>query len=437
MEELFEIEFLRTKSVEILTIAQAYLTSIDFLGQVAVMAALGAVAYLIGTRVLKAVVRFIPDGWEGYGRRTLLGILAVIAQSGLWLLLAWIALTVATAYDLPSQVLRVAVNLLTAWVVIRAASRVVKDPFLSNALFVIAWGMAALNATGLLGPVLAEINAIKFTVGEREITGIKVLRGIFALILLGWAAMAASAFLGHRIRSIDRLTPTLQILLTKIMQFTLVALAVVFALQIVGIPLTAFAIFGGALGLGIGLGLQRAASNIISGLMLLMDRSIKPGDVISIGETFGWVTSLGGRYVAVRTRNGIEHLIPNEVFITNGVENWSYSNKTVRLKLPLGIAYEEDPHQAIALCVEAARESERVVDTPEPVCLLKGFGDSSVDLELRIWITDPENGVSNAKSDVYLRVWDKFKAAGIQIPFPQRELHMVGPVEIKQAVGSN
>jgi small-conductance mechanosensitive channel len=185
-------------------------------------------------------------------------------------------------------------------------------------------------------------------------------------------------------------------------------IAVVVALKTVGIDLTAFAVFTGAVGVGIGFGLQKAVSNFISGLFILIDKSIKPGDVISVGNTYGWVSSLGTRYVSVVTRDAIEYLIPNEEVITERVINWSYSSAEVRLKLPVGISYGADVRQAIELCQGAASETRRVLSEPEPVCLLKGFGDNGVDLELRIWINDPKNGVSNVKSDVFLRIWDKF-----------------------------
>ncbi len=290
--------------------------------------------------------------------------------------------------------MRVAVNLLGAWVVIRAGTRFVRDTLLANALLLVAWGVAALNILGLLKPVLKHLNAVGFQLGAQTITGLTIFKGLIAPRTPPVAALAASRFASERIRTMGQLTPTLQILFGKIVQFCLIALAVIFALQIVGIPLTAFAIFGGAIGVGIGLGLQKAASNLVSGLMLLMDKSVQPGDVVSIGDTFGWVTSLGGRYVGVRTRDGIEHLIPNEVFVSQGVENWTLASRAVRLKLPFGISYRDDPARAIAIALDAAAGVPRVLKTPESVCLLMRFGANALELELRIWIEDPpERGV--------------------------------------------
>ena len=180
-------------------------------------------------------------------------------------------------------------------------------------------------------------------------------------------------------------------------------------------------------------GLQKIISNLISGILLLLDKSIKPGDVITIGDTYGWINSLGARYVSLVTREGKEFLIPNEDLITHQVENWSFSDNAVRLKVPVGISYHADVRLAMNLCVEAAKENNRVIGVPEPVCLLGGFGDSSVDLELRFWIDDPINGLGNVKSQVLLAIWDKFHQHNIEIPFPQRDLHIRSPQPISFA----
>src|SRR5262249_51963631 len=143
-----------------------------------------------------------------------------------------------------------------------------------------------------------------------------------------------------------------------------------------------------------------------------------------IGSTFGWVTSMGGNYVSVRTRDGIEHLVPNEFFMTNGVENWSYSDRAVRLKLPFSVSYQSDPHKVIALSVAAAAGVPRIIPQPAPICVIHGFGESSIDMELRVWLLDPQNGMGNVKGEVYLKLWDALKANGIEMPFPQRDIHI-------------
>ena len=183
-------------------------------------------------------------------------------------------------------------------------------------------------------------------------------------------------------------------------------------------------VFSGAIGLGIGFGLQKVFSNLISGVILLWDRSVKPGDVIAIGETYGWINALSARYVSVITRDGIEHLIPNEELISQRVENWSFSNRLVRLRVAIGVAYQTDVKRAIELIMEAASEVDRVLSDPTPACHLTDFGDNAVNLERRIWINDPRNGLANVKSAILLGIWDKFNKFGISFPFPQRDIHI-------------
>lgn len=219
-------------------------------------------------------------------------------------------------------------------------------------------------------------------------------------------------------------------LITKFVKIVLVLVAVFAALRDIGIDLTGFAVLTGAIGVGIGFGLQKAVANFVSGVTILLDKSIKPGDVISVGDTYGRVHSLGARYVSVITRDGKEYLIPNEELVTQQVVNWSYSSEQVRMKTPIGISYRSDVNQAMTLCLEAADAVKRVLKEPKPVCLLMGFGDNSVDLELRFWIRDPMNGLSNVKSDVLLQVWQKFQKHGIEIPFPQRDLHFKSPLDV-------
>jgi small-conductance mechanosensitive channel len=156
----------------------------------------------------------------------------------------------------------------------------------------------------------------------------------------------------------------------------------------------------------------------------LLDRSIKPGEVIEIAVTYGWITRLNARFVSVSTRDGIEHLIPNEDLITQRVTNWSYSDDQVRLHVGVGIGYRSDVHEAMRLCIEAAKDVKRVLEAPTPVCLLKGFGDSAINLELRFWIRDPRNGTANVRSEVMLGIWDRFREHDIELPFPQRDLHI-------------
>jgi small-conductance mechanosensitive channel len=203
----------------------------------------------------------------------------------------------------------------------------------------------------------------------------------------------------------------------------LVSLAVIFAINAVGIDLRGLAVLGGLAVMALGFGFQKIVSNLLSGVILLLDKSIKPGDIISVTGTYGWVTALGGRYVSVVTRDGVEHLIPNETLISQPVENWTHTQRRTRLKLDVSVHHESDLRNVIALCEDAARTTERVLPDPSPKCLFIEWGESALKLQLRFWIGDAQNGVQNVKSEVLLQIWDRFKQHGARVPYPARPPH--------------
>ncbi len=321
-------------------------------------------------------------------------------------------------------VTRIVATLLAAWIVIRLLSGVVRNELLSRIVSILLWMTAALAAVGLFDAAVALLDSMAVEFGTMRFSLLNVLNGVVLMTILMWISLAAANMAERRIERMEGWSPSIQVLVSKLARIALIAIAFLIAINSLGIDLTSLAVFGGALGIGIGIGLQKVVSNLLSGFLLLLDKSIKPNDVIAIGGTYGWVTSLGARYASVRTRDGIEHLIPNEELIAQRVENWSHSDQIVRLRIPVGVAYDADVKQAIGLCIEAARSIERVLDDPMPRCLLRGFGDNSVDLEIRIWINDPSNGRANVTNEVLLQVWDIFKEHEIEIPFPQRDLHL-------------
>jgi small-conductance mechanosensitive channel len=248
-----------------------------------------------------------------------------------------------------------------------------------------------------------------------------------------WTAKQATSFMESKIENTSNLTPSLKVLLNKVIRFIIFAFAIIISLSSIGIDLTAFTVLSGGIGVGIGFGLQKIVSNFISGIIILIDKSVKPGDVIEIDNTYGLISSLNSRFVSIITLNGEEYLIPNEDLITKKVVNLSYSDKLVRLELSIGISYNSDVEQAIELIEEIAREHNRVTTSKEPSCLLTGFGESSVDLKLKFWIVDPENGLDNIKSDLFLTIWHAFQKHNIDIPYPQHDLHLQSiPSEFKQ-----
>ena len=393
--------------------------------------ALAFVAARLAAPSLKAWMERLSQGHKlEKGTRQAAQVMAPLTLPLIWLVIQWISVVIATQAEAPHHLVQIVVSLLTAWVIIRLASQLVRDQTWSKTIATVAWAVAALNILDLLDETLALLDGLAFELGGLRISVLLVLKGMLSLAVLLWLATVCSSLLEKRISKLPNLTPSVQVLFSKLLKMVLITIAVIVALRSVGIDLTAFAVLSGAIGVGIGFGLQKAVSNLISGVMLLLDKSIKPGDVIAVGQTYGWVSSLGARYVSVVTRDGIEHLIPNEDLITKGVENWSYSTSVVRLRIPIGISYNADVRKAMALCLEAAGEVSRVIGDPKPACLFKGFGDSAIELELRIWISDPSSGVSNVKSEVLLLLWDKFRENEIEIPFPQRDLHLKPPAEI-------
>ncbi|TXK62116.1 mechanosensitive ion channel family protein [Alkalisalibacterium limincola] len=286
------------------------------------------------------------------------------------------------------------------------------------------WLGVALYLVGWLGPTFEFLDSAAVKFGDTSFSLLDLLLLVVLAATLVLVATLVSRLVERRVMAAGDLSIGLRVGVAKVVRFVVVLLAILVSLNLVGINLTSLAVFSGALGVGLGFGLQRIASNFISGFILIMDRSIRPGDVITIGDSFGWVQELNARYVVVRNRDGVDMLIPNENLITSEVINWSYADKSVRLKVPVDISYDDDPVQAMGLLVEVAKGSKRVESAPEPVARLLAFGDSGIELELRVWINDPQEGVNNIRSELNVGIWKAFKEAGITIPFPQRDLHV-------------
>ncbi|MCY3880211.1 MAG: mechanosensitive ion channel [Rhodobacteraceae bacterium] len=395
----------------------------------AIQAGLIILAFLFGLypgSLLRSVLQGEEDSGNRHGRlHSLRGHVAALTVPIIAFLLLWLIVGFGQWSDLLGHGLtRIAMSLTGAWIVIRLASNLIRNALLAQSLATMAWLIAALVSLGLYDAALAVLDSVGMTFGEARITLLSVARALLVFAALLWLAQLLSSAIERNIHRATSLTPSAQLLFAKITKIALISLAVLIAIGGLGIDLTALTIFSGALGIGVGFGLQKVASNLFSGLLLLMDRSIKPNDVIAVGATYGSVASLGARYTAVRTRDGIEYLIPNEELITQRVENWSHSDTALRLRVPVGISYNSDVRQAMELCHRAAAGVDRVLDDPPPRVLLQAFGESSIDLEIRLWIDDPAKGSANVKSAVLLRVWDLLRENGIEIPFPQRELHL-------------
>jgi small-conductance mechanosensitive channel len=329
-----------------------------------------------------------------------------------------------------SYLLSLLATLATGWVVIALAAGAIRNQFVYRLVVGFAWLIWAGYVVGWRQTIRAALNSFGVELGGVRVTPLLLIKVTVLLLLTLWAANTLADFLEKRVRGVADLTPSIQVLVNKLIRLVLLTFAVLIVLSSVGIDFSSLAFFSGAIGVGVGFGLQKIVSNLVSGIILLADKSIKPGDVISLGDSYGWVTSMGARYTAVVTRDGREHLIPNEDFVTQRVINWSYSNNEVRIDVEFGTSYHSDPHRVIALALEAAKSVRRVLEKPAPVCSLKAFGDSSLNFVLRFWINDPVQGLTNVHGQVLLALWDAFKREGIEIPFPQRDLNPRGPFRV-------
>jgi small-conductance mechanosensitive channel len=336
------------------------------------------------------------------------------------------------AATLPSRsyLIGVAGNLATAWVVIAILASVIQNQLVNRLVSIAAWSIAALSIVGLLDPVEDALDSAGIVIGGLRITALVALKATVLLLLALWAATSTSNFLDRRLRSYADLTPSIQVLLGKLARVGLITLAVLIVLSSVGIDFSALAVFSGAVGVGVGFGLQKIVSNLVSGIILLADKSIKPGDIITLGDNYGWVDTMGARYTSVVSPDGREYLIPNEDFVTQRVINWSYSNERVGLDVKFGVSYASDPHQVREAALAAIATVPRVLTDPAPVCNLARFGDSSLDFALWFWIGDPIQGVGNVRSAVLFALWDAFKREGIEIPYPVRDMRLDKPITV-------
>jgi small-conductance mechanosensitive channel len=298
-----------------------------------------------------------------------------------------------------------------------------------NTITLVVWTLLTLHVLGWFDPLVQALDSVGIKAGSTRITLWSVLKILFTVGAFVLIAVWLARWIERRLMSMQGLALSMRIGIAKFAQFFLIALSVMLGLNASGLDLTTLTVFTGAIGIGLGFGLQAIAANFVSGFVLLMDRSIKPGDVISFTgvsgtttEGFGWVQELRGRYIVVRDRDGVETLVPNQHLITNPVINWSYTDPRVRLKLPVRVSYHNDPEEALTVLLKATEGQARILRDPPPVSRMLAFNDYGFDLELRFWIADPQEGVNNVRSDVNRAIWQLFKQHGIVIPIAQREI---------------
>jgi len=431
-----DIEELKARALEYWNIVVEYVSHPELLFQVGLIALLFLPAWFLSIRVeplLEKQARKIK------GMPGTLRIIVAFLRRMEWLffvILLGLAVvgTEIAGWPTNNYLIESAMLLSGAWLLISVASHAIRKRIVRRMFALIVWSLAAASILGVVDDVSAVLDSVGFSVGGTRITLLLVLQSIVFVGGLLWLAVKLGNFFDNRIQQVDELTPSLRVLLGKILRIALVVLAVTIAMQSVGINLTALTVLSGAVGVGIGFGLQKVVSNFISGMIILLDESIKPGDTITVGETFGWIRELRARFVSVVTSDGREYLIPNEDFITTQVINWSFSDRYVRLDVPFGVAYDSDPHQVVDIAVAAAASVDRVVaNYRPPVCWMTEFGDSSINFLLRFWIEDPQQGLTNIRGQVMMALWDAFKENDIKIPFPHREVIMRTPVTVQSA----
>lgn len=418
------IDFLFDKAASVLAPESVF--------QLSVILVCGLTAWLANRRVMRALETQTRDVAASGWRDTVVAAAERLMFPTLGLFLLLIARGIVSRVQSAAPLLDTALTLLAAFIAIRAVAFVLQRGFAHGAptrswvaiISTFIWAIVALHLLGWLGDILDWMDQAALVFGQTRISLLTLVRLTFSIVLLLLLALWLARWTEHRLERLSRFDVGTRIGLAKFTRFTLLALAILTSLRMAGIDLTALAVFGGALGVGLGFGLQRIASNFVSGIILVFDRSIRPGDIITVGNNMGEVKALHARYVVVRSRDGIETLIPNETLITTDVINWTYSDRRVRVKIPVQTSYADDPESAMRIMLEAARSNPRVLQDPPPVCLLTAFADSGINLELRVWINDPEEGIGNVRSEIYLMVWREFKNHNITIPFPQRDVYI-------------
>lgn len=335
-----------------------------------------------------------------------------------------------------------AVQVTAAWVAVRLGVYVLGQLLgpaswvrsRERGITVVLSGVVAVALLGWLDALEALLNRVSLVPGKTQFSLWALLKGLVVVTAFVVVTSLIARAIERHVMRLEQLAVSTRVGISKFTYFLLVGLGVLLGINAAGVDVTTLNVLTGAIGLGLGFGLQSVASNFVSGFVLLMDKSIKPGDVISFtgsaevaSGNFGWVQELRGRYVVVRDRDGVDTLVPNQNLITNAFINWSYSDQRVRIKLPVTVSYEDDPEVALKLLLEAAENHPRILRDPPPVSRLISFDDNGMRLEIRFWIADPVNGVNNVRSDVNRAIWRIFRAHDVHIPVPQQETRLLRP----------
>ncbi|HEY3030364.1 MAG TPA: mechanosensitive ion channel domain-containing protein [Bradyrhizobium sp.] len=410
----------------------AEVTSPWFYLQLGLIVVGAGMALGVGTAIRARIdITSLAMGWPA-PLRLFMRVLVGSAPTAVFAVLIMLARVIMVHSTWPSRsyLLSVAASLAFAWLIIRLVTSVIRNPFIVRLVSLAAWLVAALSILGLLEPTIEALDSVSIVLGGLRLTPLLLIKlGVMMIVAL-WLTNIASNFVEGRITRSADLTPSIQVLLVKVIRLALMVFAVAVVLSAAGINLSALAIFSGAAGVGIGFGLQKIVANFISGIILLADKSVKPGDLITIGDSTGRINEMKTRYISVAAGDGREFLIPNEDLVTQKVVNWTYTDKNTLVKVNFGTNYEADPRLVCKLALDIAAAAPRAIKSKAPNCILVEFAEAGMKFSLTFWISDPD-GLDTVKSDAMLALWDAFKREGIHVPYPVREIRVRGALPVE------
>lgn len=331
------------------------------------------------------------------------------------------------------HLLTLALPLLASLAMIRCVFYVLRLTFSAAAWLVsferifamLVWGVVALHIAGVLPEVIKAMEAVHFTLGKQKLNLWLLLQGLFAVGVSLLVSLWLGSLIEHRLMRNTAIEANLQVVFSRLVKAALVLLAVMLSLPSVGIDLTALSVFGGAIGVGLGFGLQKIASNYVAGFIILLERSIRLGNVISVGNDKGQVMQITTRYTVLRNGSGVESLVPNEALVSSTVQNETYSDYRVRHNLAVQINYRHDPQHAMQLMVAAATNHPNVSSSSAPQAFIDAFADFGIALQLQFWLDSQEINAQRVRSDLYLAILQSFSAAGIEIASPHQEVRVL------------
>jgi len=402
--------------------------------QAAALIVAGFVVFLTNKWIMRKIVERSKGNWKALGEG-----IGKIVSPFIFLIVVWLSGCILMPYQTVNM-LHVIQTILIALIVIRLVVYLVKyilhpNPLLNayqNFLSSILWVTVVLHLFGFLAPISSSLQSITFGFGDKEFSVLLVLQLLAGIFLSVISAMTLSRFIENRLMKVTQIGLSGRVMINKIVRIALYVIAIVVALDTIGLDLTFLSVFGGAFGVGLAFGMQKIASNYVSGFTILLDKSLQIGDILTIGEHYGIVDSIKSRYTVLRKLDGVEVIIPNETLIAENIINHTSSDRKVRVWIDIQVGYSSSVDLATEIMLSSCNQQERVIkDEPEPTVYLMNFGESGIDLKLVFYIEDAEEGTYRLKSDINKEIWREFQAKGIEIPFPQRVIHVENVKDFK------